>query len=191
MIKDLNLSGRPLAWLILLTALLHLGGCASPYILDYQSGRNFASLKTFELATPAPGSQGAQSLADQRVAAILQTQLPQRGLTPSQTPDNADVRVTWRYEPVTEIVNQGFTWGFGYGLGVGARSAVGVQLDRPVPSEARPREKLVLEMVDPATQAIIWSATARSPLPLDSDPKAREETLSELIQAMLEDFPPT
>lgn len=190
MIKEINNLGRSLAKLLGAAVFLILGGCASPYILDYQSGRDFSSLKTFELAAPGLDSQGALSLADQRVANILQTQLPQRGLSPTQSPGSADVRVSWRYEPVTEIVNQGFTWGFGYGLGVGTRSAVGVQFDKPVPSEARPREKLVLEMVDPGSNAVIWSATARSPLPLDSDPKAREEKLSELIQAMLEDFPP-
>lgn len=178
---------RSLVWL---AALIGLAGCMKPYVLDYQTGRDFSSIQTYQIQKPAVAADQPQDLADQRVVDALHQTLPTRGLSVADGAE-PDVLLTWHYDEYNEIRGDGFSWGVGYGWGVGSRSAANVRLQSPQRAESRPRETLVLQMIDPDTKQVIWSAASREPLPLVSDPQARTAEMQELIRRMLEDYPPS
>lgn len=173
----------------MLSVTLILTGCVKSYVVDYQSSRDFQSVKTIELIEPkADGESEALGLTDQRVAEILGRLLPTKGMTVSQ--GAADALVRWRYEQVTELRNDGVTWGFGYGFGIRSRTAAGVSVQSAPPIEASTGWKLVLEFIDPETRQVFWSAVSRDPLRQDGKPEVRMQRLESLLSDMLEDYPP-
>lgn len=166
-----------------------LTGCAGkPYTLDYRSDTQFDALKRFAIQAPV-SANGTDSLNDQRTRDALQVSLGARGYVLAEKTE-ADFLATWRFVQVSELNREGASFGVGYGFGLGSGSGVGVSMGTQPPVKETLRQKLVVDMLNPSSGEVFWTAEARQPLSEKADPGEREAELRELITEMLQDFPP-
>lgn len=168
--------------------LLALAGCSGlPYRVDYQPDFAFETLKTYQLASDAGKGE---SLNDQRVRRVIDPIMAARGYRVAEglAPD---FLLNWRFESVVETDTSGVTFGVGYGMGVGSRTAVGTSITtRPPVREVR-RDRLALEVLTPAGDRVLWRAEAREPLDAKASPVERDAEIRELLEQMIQGFPPT
>lgn len=57
-------------------------------------------------------------------------------------------------------------------------------------SEQAPRGALVLRVIDPKTEQLIWQGTARAALDDSASPDARKKRINDAVQRIFEHFPP-
>ena len=162
--------------------LLLLTGCASPVLVDYQSGAGFAQYGTY--AFKPPGQDAAESLDGQRVRSAVKPLMQARGFELVDA-GNADLLLHHRVKETRRVESTGFAFGFGYGY-----DHVGVGLGT-VPEVREIREgRLVLELVDRATDEVVWRAESRHDLNPDVTGEKRRERIEKLVGQMFEHFPP-
>jgi hypothetical protein len=163
-------------------ALLALTGCASPVIVDYESGTGFAQYETY--AFKAPRQDGAESLDGQRVQAAVKPLMQARGLELVDA-GQADLLLQHHVKETRRVESTGFAFGFGYGY-----DHVGVGLGTgPEVREIR-EGRLVVELADRATNEVVWRAESRHDLSPDLTGEKRRERINQLVRDMFEHFPP-
>jgi hypothetical protein len=187
--------------LALIAAALSLSCASSGVQTDYDRAADFTRLKTYAWLDPPlredardEGGQGGNpfthnTLIDKRVRNEVDARLLAQGYRLASRDEAPDFVVRYELE-MREVVGDspvsvGFGGGFGGGGGGhygGVGSGVGYS-----PSDARQEATLILDVIDPATQQSAWrgwgTASAR-------DDQIAPERLQELVDAILERFPP-
>lgn len=160
-----------------------LGACArAPVSIDYDAARPVPPAKTYALTAPAAGAQ-YQSLDNSRIEAALRQHLAARKLQEAER-DRADILVAYRVEQQRKLDDSGFSVGFGVGTGnLGLGMSTG-----PAPKEIR-EGVLVVDVVDPRLQQVVWSARANRYLQDGMKPDQRTALINELVAAMFNGFP--
>lgn len=162
--------------------LIALAGCASNVSTDYDSQAPFATYDTYAFE---PGqSREVQSLDASRVRSAVAEAMQSEGYE-QVAPEQADLWVRFRFEEQTRYESSGF----GYGLGL-FNSPFGFGLStRP---EARPvmLEQLVVELVEPESNQVVWKGLSHDYLSEKMQPAQRTELIGELITRMFERYPP-
>lgn len=173
--------------LVLIACLL--AACAqAPASFDYDAAAPLAAARTYALLKPAAGAQ-YQSLDNNRIEAALRKALAARNLQ-EVAREQADVLVAYRVEQQRKLDDSGVSFGFGVGgFGVGSSNmGVGVSTGTS-PKEVR-EGQLVVDVVDPQRQQVMWSARANHYLRESMQPDQRDELIGELVTFMFADFPP-
>jgi len=159
---------------------LALTGCASPVLVDYQSGTAFDGYSSYAFA----GSEGPRSLDAQRIQASVEPRMKARGLELVE-PEAADLLLHHRVKETRRVETTGFAFGFGYGY-----DHVGLGLGTgPEVHEIR-EGRLILELEDRNTDQVVWRAESRHDLSPDLTGDKRRERIEKLVNQMLERFPP-
>lgn len=169
----------------LLMLALVLGACASaPVSIDYDAARPVPPAKTYALVAPvAEAGVPFQSLDNNRIEAALRQQLGARKLQ-EVARDKADILLVYRVEQQRKLDDSGFSVGFGVGSGnLGLGMSTG-----PAAKEIR-EGVLVVDVVDPSVQQVVWSARANRYLQESMKPEQRSALINELVAAMLASFP--
>ncbi len=175
--------------LVSLCGCLLLTGCAGPsVIIDYQPGTDFHSLDQYAFQTPVDPGTGTSSLTDERVQGAVVLFLKNKGFRQVALTE-AEFIPQWHVKEEREIRREGFSYGFGYGIASG-NTGVGISLSTAPPANEIIRGRLVLEMIDPATSQVIWSAESTRLLSEDIEPAAREAEIRKIVGDMLQNFPP-
>jgi hypothetical protein len=197
---------RSWRWAAAIPVLGLLAGCMGiPVTYDYDRNASFAAMHTYRWFTPADAvAAGAGSspanpvkpraavspnpIMEQRVRRIVERELAAKGLQLLEGP--TDVLVAY-YPVFHDRVVQTYTgfgpaWGYGWGwrpwdYGV-AGGFVEVQHFR--------EGSIVLEMVDPRSNQVVWHAVAEGALNGLRDPQDAEEQVGLAVHKMLERFPP-
>jgi hypothetical protein len=172
-----------------------LAGCSPVSVhYDYDRAAPFASFRTYRWfagdgqAKPKPPA-AAHPIMERRVHRIVEAQLAARGFRPAEGEPDFLVACypVFRDRLVATYTGFGPAWGY-YGWGVRPWDyGVGMGFQEV----QRYREgSLVLEMVDPRTNQVVWHAVAEGALTGLKDPQDAEEQVSLAVKKMLDRFPP-
>lgn len=164
----------------LLSFLLFLTGCASTVSYDYDTTASFADRQSFSFLSP---TQQATTLDSRRIRAAIIQELTNKGLI--ETTTDADLLIAYQVEDARRLESSGFSFGFGIG---GSRSLFGISTAPPAREVKEGR--LVVEIVDPARNEVIWRAMSRRNLSPDLTPAKRSARISEIVKEMFQNFPP-
>jgi len=172
---------RQLVFSVCLMGSVLLAGCASNVSYDYNPDYPFASQDTFAFDTKT--KTGASSLDERRLRTAIEQALATKGVRESS--DAADVRVRYRIEDTRRLESSGLSFGFGIGAGHG-----GIGVSTAPPAREVKEGQLVLEIIDPARDEVIWSAVSRRNLRADMEPRERAKFIEEIVREMLANYPP-
>ena len=167
---------------IMVAVVFALAGCASPVIVDYESGTGFGQYDTYAFKPPREGE--AVSLDGQRIRAAVKPLMKARGFKRVEVPE-ADLLLDHKVKETRRVESTGFTFGFGYGhdnVGLGLGS-------RPEVYEVR-EGRLVVAFEDRAREQTIWRAESRHDLDPDLTGDKRRQRIERLIGQMFAHFPP-
>lgn len=163
-------------------AVLALTGCATPVMVDYESGTAFEAYSTYAFA--GDGGSGAKSLDGQRIEAAIRPRLKARGLEPAPA-EEADLLVDYSIREIRRVESTGLSFGMGLG-----HDNVGLGLStRPEVYEVR-EGRLVVELEDRAENRVVWRAESRHDLDPDLAGDKRRGRIRGLIRQMFDKFPP-
>lgn len=166
--------------LLFLSVSLVLISCASVQV-DYDPEFNFSQYKTYNYYPEM--ESGISQLDNKRVQAALDSLLPLKGLTKSDTPD-----VFINYYAAESINDSRSTIGLGVGGG-GANGGVGVSGGIPI---GRPKiqQQFTLDFVDPMKDALIWQGITLGNFPENAKPEKRKKYYLKVVERILNKYPP-
>lgn len=160
-----------------------LAGCASSVMIDRHAGADYASLHSYSLLPPEDKG-GFVSLDNARIQKALTLALALEGLKPIEK-SLADVWVAWRIEPDSRLEGMGYNFGFGLSTG-----HFGLGTTTPIRAQEIVEGKLVVELIKPADQQVIWRGAARRLLNEEMSPEKREQLINDLVTDMFAQYPP-
>jgi hypothetical protein len=175
-----------------LTALL--AGCSSVTVRqDYDTSANFSKLKTFtwqsEQQKPSPNELANNSLIDARIRTAADNALAGSGYR--KTADaQADFLVNYYYT-IEEKLESRDRVSTGFGFGTGSRGSFST-ISIGVGSGRRDFEQgtLIIDIIDPKTDKLLWRGFARQRLVWQSDPQKTTAKINSTVSAILAKFPP-
>ncbi|MCG8392376.1 MAG: DUF4136 domain-containing protein [Pseudomonadales bacterium] len=166
---------------LLITATLLLSACVSPVIIDSQPGTDLQQYHTY--AFVEQDEDKPRELDDQRTQAALKAALAEQGITPA-TADQADVHVKHFFK--REQRYDGSVVQFGVGF---TRNNIGLGASTPVEGEISEEYKLVVQLIDPQSNNVVWQATSRDQLHDEMSSERRQAHIDKAVQDMFKRFP--
>lgn len=165
-----------------------LAACATAPMdidFDYDTGANFAALKTFNW-TPATGNAAADELLVKRIRGSVDRGLRAKGRTPST--DNPDFLIAMQLSGRTAYGGSAAV-GVSVGIPVGRAGRVSVGGGKSKPIEKK-EGTVVLDFLDARTKSLVWRATASGAVQPNPSPEEQQKRIDEVVAQMLERFPP-
>lgn len=170
------------ATLALMLALV--SGCARYAVTDYDSSAGFDRYSTYQFAKR--DEDAVQGLDAARIERALEQALSDEGFARTKT--DPDVMVRYRIEDEMRTESRGPRFGFGFGFG-SSPFTFGMA-HAPVQTREIREGQLVVEMVDPTIEQIVWEGRARRNLSESQDREDRTRLIDRVIEAMFEQYPP-
>lgn len=169
-------------FLFLLMATLLISGCAAPVVYDFDSTANFQKDQTIVFEDLKEGS--IQSLDRTRIHEAITNQLQKKGY---KVVDKrvASLMVRYKIEEETRIEATAMSYGAGM-----SGSRFGMSMHTPVNGKEIKEGKLVVEIIEPEEDRVIWRAVSQKRLTEQMKPEKRSELINELTQEMFENYPP-
>jgi uncharacterized protein DUF4136 len=172
--------------IVALAAGAALAACAAPLAVDYDydTGANFAALKTFAWM-PATGNAAADELVVKRIRGSVDRQLQAKGRAPANNPDfliAMELSGKTAYGGSTGV-------GMSVGIPVGRAGRVSVGGAKTKPIETK-EGRLVLDFLDAKTKSLVWRATASGAVEPNPTPEYQQKRIDDVVAEMLSRFPP-
>ncbi|HUO60855.1 MAG TPA: DUF4136 domain-containing protein [Candidatus Acidoferrales bacterium] len=145
---------------------------------NYMPGTNFAKYHSYKWVN-IEGGQHPNQIADAEIKQAVDSQLAAKGLTKTDS-DQADLYVGYQ-----AAVDQEKQWN-AYGMGGGVRWGGMATATQSTISNGT----LVLDMYDPSTKQLVWTAAGTKTLDPSSKPEKNQKNLDKAVAKMLKDFPP-
>ena len=163
-------------------SVLLISACSVTPATDYRADSDFTQYSTFAFAPLPKGT--IDSIDGSRIKDAVTLQLEQKGLHKAEL-ENANLQVRYRVENETELQSSGGSGSYSY---IHKRSMV--RMSTPVNYTERKYGKLVLELLDPTNQSIIWKSISQNKLNETAKPQTRTEFINKEIALMLNAYPP-
>ena len=163
----------------LLISLL-LTACVSPVVIDRQSDANLANLQTYRFVSQ--DEDKPRELDDQRARSALTLSLADKGLRPDDSQPDVEVKHFFKRQQRFD----GSTLQFGFGF---TRNNVGLGASTPTEGEITEEYKLVVQLIDPQSNNVLWQATSRDELYDEMSSTRREAHIQRAVQDMFKRFP--
>jgi hypothetical protein len=165
---------------------------------DYFAGTDFSTLKTYRWYDDVHESRTARyrtyNSSDKLMRQVVEAELKKKGLRPAAG-DTGEFLVNYQIGAET-VMNQtihnndpGVHGGVSTGT-YGTSVALGVSVGSSGPTYYK-EGTVVLDVIDTATNKVIWRSIADGRLPKDMGLNKRNEIIRELVPRMLEEFPPS
>jgi len=172
--------------ILALASAIIVAGCATPLNVDYDydTGANFAALKTFAWM-PATGNAAADELLVKRIRSSVDRQLQAKGRTPADSPDfliAMELSGKTAYGGSTGV-------GVSVGIPVGRAGRISVGGAKSKPIETK-EGRLVLDFLDAKTKSLVWRATAAGAVEPNPSPEEQQQRINDVVAEMLARFPP-
>ena len=171
---------RTLAALVGTLGLALIGSTAAAQDVSYDYDRNadFSRLKTYAWV---PGTNLKDELNHKRIMDAIDAQLVLKGLTRVESPEQADVLVSYHTAFGSELeIN---TFGTGWG---------GYRLSRS--GSARVQEvvtgTLMVVIMDGKSHDLIWRGIATKELDTDASPEKRDRNINKAAEKLFKKYPP-
>ena len=171
------------AWLLALA----LAACSSVQVKsDWDPTANFTELRTWKWQSATPLPTGNVRLDDplvhKRIQAAIRTALDGRGYR-QVAEGKADFEVAYHVAIDHKLDAQTIYTGYGpyrgWGMG-GAHTVV----------DSYEVGTLIVDVIDPASNAVTWRGTAQTRLQELKTPEEREKRVQEVVDEVLKRFPP-
>lgn len=168
---------------LLLVALLALmAGCASNVVTDYDVGASYDNYQTWAFG---PGEDNRYtSLDGGRVEEAVSRALEAKNLTRTDT-DSANLLVNYHIADVDRLDRSGFSYGLGFG-----RGSFGWGISTAPPAREVREGQLIVDLVDTATDKVIWRGTSKRYLNQNQSPETRQKLINEVVADMFSRYPP-
>jgi hypothetical protein len=171
---------RTLATLVGTLGLTLLGSSASAQDVSYDYDRHadFSRLKTYAWV---PGTNLRDELNHKRIVDAIDAQLVMKGLTRVDSPDQADVLVSYQtaFGSELEINAYGSGWG-GYRLSRTGRARV----------EEVVTGTLAVVIMDAKSRSLIWRGMASKEVDVDASPEKRDKNINKAAEKLFKKYPP-
>jgi|GEM_PF-1642769 len=180
--------------LIILVVMVLCGGCASNITIDYEQHIDFNKLKRFHVITPenikSDDTRLNSSIVINRFKRLITGYLVQRNYIDDK--NRTDFFVTFQLQSKQEVAsnNSGVSFGFGHGLGRHSRGGFGMIYTFP-DNEVYSYDKAIvtIDILDSDKQ-LIWRGTSGHILDIASTPEKSEQNTKNIVEGILEQFPP-
>ena len=159
-------------------------GCARYAVTDYDSKAGFDRYNSYRFAER--DDDAVQGLDAARIERALQQALTGEGFT--QKDAEPDILVRYRIEDEVRTESRGPSVGLGFGFG--RNPFTFGMAHSPVQTREIREGQLVVEMVDPTVEQVVWEGRARRYLNENQDREERTELIDQVIEAMFEQYPP-
>lgn len=176
-------------------ALLLLGGCTTISVsTDYDTSRDFSSLKTY--AWLAPKTRVVvdplvdNDLMIKRIERSVELELQKLGYSRAEGDTSADFLITYYVSAEDKVKISSFHTNFGYypcwhpgcvGYGMGYSPDIQVQQYK--------QGTFMLDIIDPASEQLMWRGVAGKRL-TSGTPQERDDYVRAIVEAILAKFPP-
>ena len=164
-----------------LSLCLVLGACVSPVVIDSQEGASLNQYRSY--AFVEQNEDQPRELDDQRARNALKSALAEQGLTPAAS-EQADVHVKHYFKREQRYGGSVLQFGFGF-----SRNNVGVGTTTPVEGDITEEYKLVVQMIEPATNNVVWQATSRDRLYDEMSSERRSDRIRKAVAEMFQRHP--
>ena len=163
--------------LIAITGLLCLAALATAQevTFDYDRSANFGAYKTYQWVDSANGGAPNQ-LMDQHIRQAIDTQLVSKGL--QRVESGGDLQITYQAAIDQEKQFDGF--------GTGPRWYGSAR----VTSSTIEIGKLVVDLIDPAKNQLVWRGAAEKTLDIKKDPEKNYKNLEKAMAKLFKNYPP-
>tara|TARA_R110000850_G_scaffold182360_1_gene307825 strand:- start:87156 stop:87674 length:519 start_codon:yes stop_codon:yes gene_type:complete len=167
--------------LIPIFALLLFASCSSVRVAsDYDTKANFNNYTTYAFFKPGIDKAEISDLDKKRILRAIDTELSAKGLQKSENPTMLISIFTKAKERVDVYQNHygwGGYWGWGWGHPWGGASV------------SRTTEgTLYIDIIDAKTNELVWQGMGTAPLARDMEKK--DARIKEIVQKILEKYPP-
>lgn len=161
--------------------LLLLAGCTSSKIVyDYDSKADFNAFKTYNFYDDA--GVGMNDIDVKRATQIIENVLNKKGFQKSDTPDFLINMISQKLD--LEDNNQ-------VGVGIGGGRNVGIGISGGISfGPKKIREEFTIEFVNSKNNQLFWEGTSNKKIKEKISPEEREVYLKEVIQKIVEGYPP-
>ncbi len=177
---------------LLVLPLLWLAGCATTVNVDYDETIDFAAVKSFRLEGE-PLSEPKDERVNtpfvyQRVVEAVEAGLTARGLR--RDDEAPDVVATFQLRVENEVEAAGSSFGFGFGTyrrGTGVGVAYGFPADDVATYQ---RLYLTVDLLAVTDRKLLWRGSHSRRLADGMTPEKSRKALRELVDEILEEYPP-
>jgi uncharacterized protein DUF4136 len=165
-------------------------GCATPsgdvaVTFDYDTGANFAALKSYSWMPPTGNAVGDELLV-KRIKTTVDTQLQAKGPVPAGA--NPDFLIGMQLSGKSTY---GGSTGVGVSVGIPVGRAGRVSVGGGKSQAIEKKEgTLVLDFVDAKSKSLLWRATASGAVEPKSTPEEQQQRINAVVAEMLSYFPP-
>lgn len=180
-------------WITIVAAILAVVGCSGIRVSqDYDPVTDFASLKTFRWAADTQVGTGDaridNPLRNSRIRSAVERLLQDKGYVLA-TEKGPSFLVRYQYDLRRQIESDGTAGGFGFGVGsYGRHGGIGIGTGNNV--SEYDEGALVIDMVDPDSEALLWRGTGTQRFMEYADPEKTIEDINALVEKILAQFPP-
>jgi hypothetical protein len=160
--------------------------CASPKVgYDFDRGQDFTTYRTYGWMQDTRDQTGDKridnSLVDARIRSAVDAQLRGKGYTRS-TAQRPDFYVAYQ-AAVTDMMKGASTQRYIGDRATGLYTTI---------SDIQPYKggELLIDVVDGATQRLVWQGTASAEIDPGMTAKERDDRIARVVKAMFDNFPP-
>ena len=167
-----------------------LVGCATSsgnvdVTFDYDTGANFAALKSYSWMPPTGNAVGDELLV-KRIKTTVDSQLQAKGPVPAEA--NPDFLIGMQLSGKSTY---GGSTGVGVSVGIPVGRAGRVSVGGGKSQAIEKKEgTLVLDLVDAKSKSLLWRATASGAVEPKSSPEQQQQRINAVVAEMLSYFPP-
>ncbi len=179
--------------LIVLTLFGFIWGCHSIQVSqDYDSSKDFSSLKTYEWQAKSQPKTGDirvdNPLLDARIRSAINDSLSKKGYQ-KITQGRPDFNVAYKYQVRSKIESDNVKVGVGFGRGSRGRyGGIGVESGSNI--SQYDEGMLVIDLNDASKGDLLWRGTGTARVSQHSKPEEITKGVNEAVEKILSQFPP-
>lgn len=172
---------------------LFAAGCGGINVKqDYNPEVDFDALRTFAWRSAGQEPTGNKlvdsPLLDSRIRAAVERELLAKGYR--KVTANPDYQVAYNYT-IESGAERDPDASVGIGVGTGSRGSFGgIGVSLGFGGRDPGRERLIIDVIDPKADNLLWRGIARRKLESSSDPAENIARINETVAAILSEFPP-
>jgi hypothetical protein len=151
---------------------------AQSIAVDFDKSVDFSRFKTYAWV---PGTNVPDELNHKRIMRAVEDQLMAKGVAKVDTRSGPDLLVVYHASFDRDLQITGYGGGWPYRFGGGPVSAR---------AETVLKGTVVVDLVDAASQAIVWRATATHALDLGANAEKRDRNIARTAAKMFKNYPP-
>jgi hypothetical protein len=178
------------AWMLML-----LASCRGiPVSTDYEPERDYSALKTYAWKEPMRkiiiDPLLDTDLMSDRIHRAVEARLTALGFSKALADEGADFFITFNISSAERFSVNSFHSHFGYRSCWNCSGFGGFGGGQDITVRQYTLGALMLDVIDPASERLIWRGVGEKRIPRFKTPQERDLYIAEIVQAILDHFPP-